>query len=440
MRPLRQFKATVLEDACTVAGHYRPLCLTRDSARRDADGPHQFNVSRSVMNRPAALRLALALCMITTAVNLQAPLYDALAARDGVGAGATSVAFACYVLGVFPVLLALNGLADRVGRKPMIIAALCLALMATLLTMIFPGLISLAVARLLMGVGTAMTSAVAPGWMLELFPHQQRRRAANWVTAATSLGFGLGAAVTGIFVMQTSPLQQTELVPPSLWLYLGGGSLALILVLGLEDNSSRQRSASMLRLPVWPPGSLPFGLAIMLAWAMVGLVITLLPTVLAQHGLSGWSGFAVFGICSCGVLFQPLARQLSPQAATRLGLLILPPAYALISWGALEGVLAAILIGTVAASSTCYGFIYLGGMSGALEAAGERASGASAGFFLMAYIGFSLPVVFTGMLMDRFGHSAALQIFGVVLVLGVMLVSVGLMRINQAEKSRWQAD
>ena len=66
----------------------------------------------------SAVGLAFALCMITTAVNLQAPLYDALAARDGLGVGATTLAFACYVAGVLPVLLGLNGLADRVGRKP----------------------------------------------------------------------------------------------------------------------------------------------------------------------------------------------------------------------------------------------------------------------------------------------------------------------------------
>ena len=45
----------------------------------------------------SAVYLAFALCMITTAVNLQAPLYDALAARDGLGVGATTIAFACYL-------------------------------------------------------------------------------------------------------------------------------------------------------------------------------------------------------------------------------------------------------------------------------------------------------------------------------------------------------
>lgn len=69
----------------------------------------------------------------------------------------------------------------------------------------------------------------------------------------------------------------------------------------------------------------------------MGLVIAILPSALAGHGLSGWAGFATFGICSCGVLFQPLARRLLPRVATLTGLLILPLAYALIAWGASRG-------------------------------------------------------------------------------------------------------
>lgn len=364
------------------------------------------------------LRLAFALCMITTAVNLQAPLYDALAAHDGLGVGATSVAFACYVLGIMPVLLTLNGLPERVGRRPLIVAALCLCLAATALTLVSPGLITLGIARFLMGLGTALTSAVAPAYMLELFQDRDKRVPANWVTASTSLGFGLGAAVTSLFI-----LSAPSLTPPSLWLYLGAASLALLLMIGLADETPRQEHATMLRLPAFPAGALPFGLAILLAWATVGLVIAILPSTLALHGLTAWSGFATFGICSCGVLFQPWARRLSPHTATQLGLVILPLAYAVIAWGALTGTLAAVFIGTVAASSACYGFVYLGGLSGVLAVGGERQSCASAGFFLLAYIGFSLPVVTTGALIDRLGHTIALQLFGGALLVGAIVVS-----------------
>lgn len=374
------------------------------------------------MSRSHPARLAFALCTITSAVNLQAPLYDALAARSGAGVGATTVAFACYVVGILPVLLGFNGLAERVGRKPLIVTALVLCLAATALTLAMPGLITLGIARFMMGIGTALTSTVAPAYMRSLFGGGDSRAPANWVTASTALGFGLGAAVTALFVLHVP-----SLTPPSFWLYLGAAALALVWVLTLKDDSPRQTGAEMLRLPAFPPGAFGYGLAILLAWASVGLVIAILPSTLAQHGLSGWAGFATFGVCSCGVLFQPWARKLAPQIATQLGLIILPLAYGLIAWGALQGYLVAVLVGTVAASSACYGFIYLGGLSGVLDLAAEQPSRASAGYFLMAYLGFSIPVITTGVLVDVFGHTAALGIFGMVL-LGSVIVTLGIIQ------------
>lgn len=359
------------------------------------------------MHRIPALRLAFALCMITTAVNLQAPLYAALATRGGVGVGATTLAFACYVLGVLPVLLALSGLAERCGRRLPILFALLLCLVATTLTLVAPGLLSLGIARFLLGIGTALTSAVAPAYMLTFFAGEDTRRPTTWVTASTALGFGLGAAFTSLFV-----LHSPSLTPPSLGWYLGAATLALVLMLSLKDEAPRWDGGGMLRLPAYPPGAFGYGLAILTAWATVGLVIAILPSALAGHGLSGWAGFATFGICSCGVLFQPLARRLSPRVSTRVGLLILPLAYALIAWGAVQGRLSAVLIGTVVASSACYGFVYLGGLSGVLEVAGEDKPRASAGHFLMAYLGFSLPVIATGALIDALGHPLALTLFG----------------------------
>lgn len=379
-------------------------------------------LNRTITQR-SAVYLAFALCMITTAVNLQAPLYDALAARDGLGVGATTLAFACYVAGVLPVLLGLNGLADRVGRKPLIIAALLLSLMATAMILIAPNLVALGVARFLLGISMGLTSAVAPAYMQLLVDGDDNRLATNYVTASTSLGFGLGAAVTSLFLFHTPSVS-----PPSLWIYLVAASLALMVVTTLEDSPPSDTNRSLLRLPSYPRGAFAFGLAILLAWATVGLVIAILPSALQRHGLSAWSGFATFGICSCGVLFQPWARRFAPRRATLLGLVILPIAYALIAWGALQGYLAAVLLGTVAASSACYGFIYLGGLSGVLAAADASAPEASAGYFLMAYIGFSLPVITTGALIDAVGHTLALTLFGFALLGGVITAFVLLRR------------
>ncbi|WP_263262667.1 MFS transporter [Pseudomonas sp. RIT-PI-S] len=368
------------------------------------------------MNRCPTLALAFALCLITCAVNLPAPLYPAYAQLSGAGAGATAVAFAAYVVGVVPVLLLLGGLADRTGRKPLIAIGLVLTIASTSLLLIAPGLYSLAMARCLLGVGTALASATGIAYMTELMAGQggDPARAASWVTASTSVGFGGGAAATSLFLMQGD-----SLAPGSFWLQIGLATLALAALARLPDPAPHRRSA-MLRLPFYPRASLRYGLAILLAWATSGVVIAILPSVLNSRGLAHWAGFSTFSVISCGLLFQPLAKRMPRARAVAVGLAILPPSYGLIAWGAIQGHLPAVLLGTLAASSACYGFIYLGGLAAVTAQAGNEKTRASAGFFLLAYAGFSLPVVFTGMLADRLSPAVALWVFGAALTLGVL--------------------
>jgi MFS family permease len=199
-------------------------------------------------NRHAPALLAFALCIITLAVNLQAPLYITYADLSGRGAAATAVAFSGYVLGVLPVLLALGGLADRVGRRPLILAALGLSMLATLLMLLAPSLETLGVARLFLGLGTGLASATATAYMGELMAGSDSSRAANWVTASTSLGFGLGAALTSLFL-----LAGPSLTPGSFHLQLLLAFIAIVLVWRLPDPRPAQRTA-MLRLPCYPAG------------------------------------------------------------------------------------------------------------------------------------------------------------------------------------------
>jgi MFS family permease len=367
--------------------------------------------------------LAFGLCLITLAVNLQAPLYTTYAQLSGYGAGATAVAFSGYVLGVLPVLLAFGGLADRVGRKPLILAALGLSMLATLVTVLWPNLIALGVARLMMGVGTGLASATATAYMTELLATADSRSPANRVTASTSLGFGLGAALTSLFLFA-----YPSVTPGSFWLQLVLAALALIVVWRLPDPAVRIEQAPLLRLPLFPAGSLPYSFSMLLAWATSGLVIAILPSVLATHDLQRWSGLSTFTVISCGLLFQPWVRRMQPARATGLGLLVLPLSYGLLAWGASIGSLAAVLLGALGASSACYGFLYLGGLSAVTAMAGAQKARVSAGFFLFAYVGFSLPVVVTGLLADRFGADVALLVFGLALLAGAAVTGLLIVR------------
>ncbi|SFX54238.1 MULTISPECIES: MFS transporter [unclassified Pseudomonas] len=374
--------------------------------------------------------LAFGLCLITLAVNLQAPLYTTYAQASGHGAGATAVAFSCYVLGVLPVLLALGGLPDRVGRKPLILVALGLSMVATVMTSLWPNLIALGLARLMMGLGTGLASATSTAYMSELLANGDPRAFANRVTASTSLGFGLGAALTSLFL-----LVYPSVVPGSFWLQLAMATVAIVVVWRLPDPAARNRHAPMLRLPLFPAGSLPYSFSMLLAWATSGLVIAILPSVLATHDLQRWSGLSTFTVISCGLLFQPWVRRLQPARATSLGLLILPASYALLAWGASVGSLLAVLAGALGASSACYGFLYLGGLSAVTAMAGMEKARVTAGFFLFAYVGFSIPVVVTGLLADGFGANVALILFGIALSVGACVTGLVVVRTQASVAS-----
>ncbi|MEB0076079.1 MFS transporter [Pseudomonas sp. CCI3.2] len=367
--------------------------------------------------------LAFVLCLITLAVNLQAPLYKTYAQLSGYGAGATALAFSGYVLGVLPVLLALGGLADRVGRKPLILTALCLSIMATLIMLLWPNLLALGAARLLLGIGTGLASVTGTAYMTELMSTGDARAPAHWVTASTSLGFGLGAVLTSLFL-----LSHDSVTPGSFWVQLALACVAIVVVVKLPDSKVKVKNTPLIRLPRFPAGSLPYSFSILLAWAASGVVIAIVPSVLAAHGIERWSGVCTFLVISSGVVFQPWVRRMQPAKATGLGLLILSLSYALLAWGAISGCLAAVLIGAVGASSACYGFIYLGGLSAVTAMAGSETPRVNAGFFLLAYMGFSIPVIVTGLLADHFGAHAALWVFGLFLLLGVITVVIVIVR------------
>ena len=379
--------------------------------------------------------LAFALCVITTSVNIQGPLYAFYARNDGYGVLATTVAFSFYVLGVIPVLLAFGGLSDRIGRRKTILISLGLSIAATALMMFYPytraRARALAVARLLLGVGTALMAATATAYMIELIDSSDTARATTWVTASTTIGFGLGPALTTVSLL----FYETE-QPASFFLMLISAFLSIVLVWRLPETAPKRANTlkSMLRLPYFNREVIWYGGGILICWATTGLVLSIIPSVLATHGLAKYAGISSMLAISCGLLFQPIARKLDPQVSCKLGILILLPAYALLAWGALNANLPAILLAAFLASSSCYGFVYLGGLSGVTRSAGNEQARASAGYFLMAYMGFSVPVIFTGLIVDWYGAAIAFYAFGLFLLLGalVLFASESVLTKNQS--------
>lgn len=357
--------------------------------------------------------VAACLFLISVAVNLQAPLYSLYAAAGGYGAGLATAAFASYVAGLVPVLVMLGGLSDRIGRKAPLCAAMLMASAATLLLVFLPTLGAVAISRLMLGIAVGLMSGAGAALISELLPTDAAPNfCASIVAVSTSLGFGLGPLLTSLW----PPVSATD-IPVTYLVYLpcAAGGIAL---LGLvREKSAPRPSARWLRLPALPPTGIAFGIAIAVAWAASGAIISVIPLQLAKSGLSEWAGLVGFLVICPGLIGTWMGRRMPTRAAVVLGLLLAPLGYSATVAGVIWTNVELTLIGAGIAGVACYGLTYFGGLSATLQlACNEEKARASAAFFLFAYFGFSVPVVLLGSLGDLIGVARSLVISAFIIV------------------------
>lgn len=391
--------------------------------------PYAPNMQVAQVPKHLALTLlAFGLFTVTFAVNLQAPLYGVYAAQSNVGATAVTIAFAAYACGLMPTLVFLGGLSDRIGRRLPIAAALLLGCAATALLVQVPSWTSLVVARFALGIGTGLATTAGTAYMAEISGNP--RNAALVVTSATSLGFGGGALATGISL----GLQGPTLLPASYTaLFIVAPILALIaLALPRVD---RPKPVSVLRLPVFPQRTWVFGAAMALAWSTTGMTIAVVPLELAANGFGGWTGLVIFLAIFVGFLCQPLARRMTNDRALALGFMLVPLGFTVLIAGVWTHTLILVLIGTCITSAASYGFTYLAALAEVSHRAPDDRARATAGLFVYAYFGFSLPVIASGALADLSGLLPAMIAFGVVLLVMTALVVTRWKRVAPAQAS-----
>ncbi len=358
----------------------------------------------------SGLVVALALFLITFAVNLETPLYTEYARLGGFGTGITALVFAMYSVALLVVLVLFGGASDRVGRKPVLLLALGCAITATSVMLLVPTMLALLLARALQGIAVGVGVSAAAAYLAELYPHNAPR-VAVYVGMMTALGFGTGALATSLALSQGMTL-----LPIS---YVGAVAVSLAcwgllwLVVGVPPVGG-----GLVRAPYFSPLVRLMGMALFMAWGVTGLVIAVLPSRLAAFGMAEWSGTALFLVNGTGALLQPYARRFDARRALRLGLLTVPTGYALLVAGAWIGALPLVLVGAALAGSGCYGFTYYGGLTSVTQHSqpADRAR-AVAGFLVLGYVGFALPSVIIGALADLVGTMPALAAFGVLIVL-----------------------
>lgn len=197
--------------------------------------------------------------------------------------GAYSVAFG-------GLMLLFGAVADRVGRRRVMLSGLVLLALASLSTASVTTTGELIAVRVVMGIAAAMTTPGSMALAFRLFDDEGLRvRALTVISTAGLVGLAVGPTVGG-FVLAVAPWQVLLLVDVP---------IALLALVGIRLGVARDERAGLRRDPVDVVGAL-LGTA-----AVAGALVT--PTVLVQVGgasVWGWTALALSAACAAGFVVR----------------------------------------------------------------------------------------------------------------------------------------
>ena len=381
------------------------------------------------LSRPVAfVAVAATFVWFLAASSAPSPLYVVYQERFTFTEFTLTLVFAVYVLALIAALLVVGALSDHLGRRPVIIGAIGLEVVALVLFLAADGVGMLLAARIVQGVATGAATTTLPATLVDLDPPHARGRAGLVNGVAPLGGLGLGALGCGALV-ELAPAP-TQLV----WaILLAGMVLAALVAVFLPATITRRPGAlASLRPRVGVPSRIraDFGAIVpvlLASWALGGLYLSLGPSVAAglfdlRNHLVG--GLVVTMLCGTGALTAFVLRgrdpgRVLPGAAAGLafGTVVTLVGIALAGPGAGTGVAvlagAGTLVAGVGFGAAAYGTF---GTLARIAAPHERGE-LFAATYTLAYLAFSVPAVIAGVSATAFGLRVTAQVYGLVVVL-----------------------
>lgn len=351
----------------------------------------------------------LAFAGVTLAAGAPTPLLVLFEHQWGFHAGILTVAFAIYAFGLLLALLVVGSLSDYIGRRPVLIGALSVQLLAMVMFFFASNIEWVIAARAVQGVATGAAFSAFTAALVELAPQGRRELGAVIGSVAPAGGLALGALLTGAAIQYTGSPSKIVFATLAAVTSLGLG----VAIFSSETVGRRPGARRALRpeLSVPRPSVREFVAAVPLqiaAWMFVGLFLGLIPTII--RGLFDINSGLLNGATACT----------EPGAAAIAGLFVgrISPRASAQSGGAEIIVGGAVVL--VALTVKVLPLLVLGGLiggvgwgsaySGALRILSplvqpDQRAGLFASLFTVAYLAFGVPVIVAGQLIPRVGLS-----------------------------------
>jgi MFS family permease len=365
-------------------------------------------------------RLALLVSIVATFLagsSAPTPLYATYQRAWGFSLITTTVVFAVYALAVLTGLLFLGRLSDHVGRRPVILGAITVQIIAMLVFAWAGSLDDLFAARILQGIATGGALGAIGAAMIET--HPGHGAAAN--SAAPAAGTGIGALLSGVLVTYLpAPTHTIYLVLAGVLLAQLAAAAVILGPSGREPGAWRSLIPQV-AIPAATRRAVALAAPVLFAvWALAGFYGSLSPALLG--GLSGSSsvvlgGFGLFLLAGVASVSTIVLRNAQPSTVLRMGVIGLATGVA--------GVLLAISAHNAAAlllATAISGVGFGSGFQGALRTvladtpAADRAAVLST-LYLISYLGMGVPAVVAGWFVVH-GHPlvSVAQWYGVLLL------------------------
>ncbi len=155
--------------------------------------------SISERSRRATLTIAIsAIALETALLGMVAPLLPEIERRTGAGDEALALALAAYAIPILIISIPVGRLADRIGRRPLLLGGLVLTGLGSILIAISGALPPLLIGRAVQGIGSTLSWVAALALVSDLARPGRKGEAIGFALAANSLGAIGGPALGGV--------------------------------------------------------------------------------------------------------------------------------------------------------------------------------------------------------------------------------------------------
>lgn len=399
------------------------MSQTRNASVQAIDGRRRSGLAGAGVRAAAPLWWVWLAAWPVTAVfvlsNAATPLYVLWQRDIGFSKGTLTVVFAFYIVGLIGSLLVSGVVSDRLGRKPVLLPALGLALAACLIFATATTVAALIVARLFTGIAVGAVVSAGMAAVTDVAGPERKRIAALLASCAMVFGAGLGPLLAGV-LSETLPA-------PTVTVFVVEAALLATAVLAVLRMPVRRPEApekgAWVRVPGVPRGNgrqLTLGIAVFAPGiTATSFVLSLGPSLLS--GLLGTTSRIVAGAMAFAMFLTATGVQFAVQRLSRPVILTAGAVSTTLSMVTLIVAVhtssVPVLVASVLLAGAGQGMGQLGGLSLLNSSVPPRQlAEANAALNVGGYILAGALPVSAGYLSDALGLTSGATVFGAVLM------------------------